>query len=53
MTGQYGPNIARYLLDNPSFAPHFKGMAVGNGCWGGTTDSVACNGPPVAVPRNT
>ena len=43
--GQYLPNIATFLVANPSFAPNLKGIAVGNGCWGGDKDTVTCNGP--------
>ena len=42
--GQYIPNIAARLL-NGSLAPQLRGIAVGNGCWGGGADSVLCNGP--------
>lgn len=42
--GQYIPNIAAKLL-NGTLAPQLKGIAVGNGCWGGAADSVLCNGP--------
>lgn len=40
--GQYGPNIAHFILNNASFSHslNLKGMAVGNGCWG-----EGCNGP--------
>ncbi|KAJ9447395.1 Serine carboxypeptidase-like 40 [Diplonema papillatum] len=41
--GQYIPNIATYILDNNVDVP-LKGIAVGNGCWGGTENSVMCNG---------
>ena len=43
--GQYGPNIAAFLVANPSFAPNLKGLAVGNGCWGSYEGEFACNGP--------
>lgn len=43
--GQYLPNIASYILDRMPSAFAFKGILVGNGCWGGTNTSVACNGP--------
>ena len=42
------PNIAAYVtreLWPASRLTNLKGIAVGNGCWGGTEDSVACNGP--------
>ena len=42
--GQYLPNIATYILDN-AVDVNLKGIAVGNGCWGGTENSVSCNGP--------
>ena len=43
---QYGPNIAAFLVANPSFAPNLKGLAVGNGCWGQYEGGgFACNGP--------
>lgn len=40
--GQYGPNIARFILNTAPFntSLNLKGMAVGNGCWG-----EQCNGP--------
>jgi len=44
--GQYGPNIAHYILDNQGFSSiNLQGLLVGNGCWGGTATSVSCNGP--------
>jgi len=45
--GQYGPNIADYILKHEPFKSsiHLKGLAVGNGCWGGNESCVACNGP--------
>jgi hypothetical protein len=45
--GQYGPNIAHYLLNNEPFKSsiNLKGIAAGNACWGGTETCVACNGP--------
>lgn len=45
--GQYGPNIANYIVSNEeSFSSlNLKGMALGNACWGGSKDSVVCNGP--------
>ena len=44
--GQYVPNIAAHLLETqPSGVPALKGIAVGNGCWGGDANSVNCNGP--------
>jgi hypothetical protein len=45
--GQYGPNIAHYLLNNEPFNKtiNLKGIAAGNACWGGTESCVACNGP--------
>ena len=45
--GQYIPNIAHEILTNnhPALKQRLKGIAVGNGCWGGGTDSVLCNGP--------
>lgn len=35
--GQYGPNIARYILDTQPFNTtlNLKGLAIGNGCWSG------------------
>eukprot|EP01061_Rhynchopus_euleeides_P016689 TRINITY_DN27_c0_g1_i2.p1 TRINITY_DN27_c0_g1~~TRINITY_DN27_c0_g1_i2.p1 ORF type:complete len:480 (+),score=202.03 TRINITY_DN27_c0_g1_i2:47-1486(+) len=42
--GQYLPNIATFILDNKVDLP-LKGIAVGNGCWGGSENSVRCNGP--------
>jgi hypothetical protein len=45
--GQYGPNIAHYILNNEPFASsiNLKGIAAGNACWGGTETCLACNGP--------
>lgn len=45
--GQYGPNIAHYLLNNKPFSSsiNLQGMAVGNGCWGGDENTANCNGP--------
>ena len=46
--GQYIPNIAAHLLDiapTSSVGSRLKGIAVGNGCWGGGASSVSCNGP--------
>ncbi|KAJ9442569.1 putative serine carboxypeptidase F13S12.6 [Diplonema papillatum] len=44
--GQYIPNIAHFLLTSPlTTSIRLDGIAVGNGCWGGTADSVQCNGP--------
>merc|ERR1712137_1454432 len=45
--GQFGPNIAHFLLNNEPFKTniHLKGIAAGNACWGGSEDSVECNGP--------
>lgn len=45
--GQYGPNIAAYILQNPAnFSPiNLKGAALGNACWGGDLSHVNCNGP--------
>jgi len=43
--GQYVPNIASYLLDNPlASGVTVKGIALGNACWGGDEDTVLCNG---------
>jgi len=50
--GQYIPNIAHYIVNAPATGPlsevarlNLKGIAVGNGCWGGTATEVQCNGP--------
>eukprot|EP00931_Biecheleriopsis_adriatica_P075577 TRINITY_DN49406_c0_g1_i1.p1 TRINITY_DN49406_c0_g1~~TRINITY_DN49406_c0_g1_i1.p1 ORF type:complete len:512 (+),score=91.59 TRINITY_DN49406_c0_g1_i1:80-1615(+) len=45
--GQYGPNIAHFILNNAPFnsSINLKGIAAGNACWGGTDTCVACNGP--------
>jgi len=44
--GQYGPNIAHFILNNEAFSSiNLVGMLVGNGCWGGTATSFQCNGP--------
>ena len=42
--GQYVPNIAYHVLQS-SYSFKITGLAVGNGCWGGTQTSVQCNGP--------
>ena len=42
--GQYVPNIAYHVLQS-SYSFSITGVAVGNGCWGGTQSSVQCNGP--------
>ncbi len=43
--GQYGPNIATYILDhNKELNLNLKGMALGNACWGGNETYVLCNG---------
>ena len=44
--GQYLPNIANTILTTPAYNHiPLKGLAVGNGCWGGDATSVNCNGP--------
>jgi len=45
--GQFGPNIAHYILNHEPFNTNIKlkGMAAGNACWGGDATSVQCNGP--------
>ena len=45
--GQYVPNIAHYIVNHEPFKSglNLKGIAVGNGCWGGTATDVTCNGP--------
>jgi carboxypeptidase C (cathepsin A) len=43
--GQYLPNIAHYILNNKDVVSNLKGIAVGNGCWGGDATTVNCNGP--------
>ncbi|KAL3931733.1 MAG: hypothetical protein SGPRY_001002, partial [Prymnesium sp.] len=45
--GQYGPNIAQWILTHAPFNVSFplKGIALGNACWGGDEHSVNCNGP--------
>merc|ERR1712048_494233 len=45
--GQYGPNIAHFILNNEPFASsiNLRGIAAGNACWGGTETCLACNGP--------
>lgn len=45
--GQYGPNIAHFILQNEPFNTRIRlrGIAAGNACWGGTETCVACNGP--------
>lgn len=45
--GQYGPNIAHYIVNNEPFSSslNLKGIAVGNACWGGNETLVACVGP--------
>ena len=42
--GQYVPNIAYHVLQS-SYSFKITGLAVGNGCWGGTQTQVHCNGP--------
>lgn len=47
--GQYGPNIADFILNNQGFSSiNLAGMLVGNGCWGGTATTFSCNGPNAA-----
>ena len=45
--GQYGPNIANFILTHTPFNTtlNLKGIAAGNACWGGTATDVTCNGP--------
>lgn len=45
--GQYGPNIAHFIVNNEPFKTslNLKGIALGNACWGGNATLVACNGP--------
>jgi len=43
--GQYLPNIAHYIVSNSQLGLNLKGIAVGNGCWGGDETHVQCNGP--------
>jgi serine carboxypeptidase-like clade 1 len=45
--GQYGPNIAHYILNHAPFNKtlNLKGIAAGNACWGGDAQHVNCNGP--------
>ena len=44
--GQYIPNIAYYITSNMEAQfSNLKGIAVGNGCWGGSANQVSCNGP--------
>mmetsp|Transcript_28612 Transcript_28612/g.55698 ORF Transcript_28612/g.55698 Transcript_28612/m.55698 type:complete len:484 (+) Transcript_28612:85-1536(+) len=44
--GQYLPNIANYILTElPEGTLNLKGLALGNSCWGGSKNSVQCNGP--------
>eukprot|EP00948_MAST-09A_sp_MAST-9A-sp1_P004243 g4243.t1 len=49
--GQYIPNIAYHIQNSKSVSvslkKRLKGIAVGNGCWGGDSKSVICNGPNV------
>ena len=44
--GQYGPNIAYYILNHAPFntSLNLKGIAAGNACWGGDATHVDCNG---------
>jgi hypothetical protein len=44
--GQYLPNIGHTILTTAAFNTSIplKGMAVGNGCWGGDEEHVVCNG---------
>ena len=45
--GQYGPNIANWILTHAPFNTSLKlaGAALGNACWGGDASTVNCNGP--------
>lgn len=45
--GQYGPNIANYIVNHEPFSSelNLKGLALGNACWGGNESLVACVGP--------
>eukprot|EP00908_Phaeocystis_cordata_P018308 Transcript_29730.p1 GENE.Transcript_29730~~Transcript_29730.p1 ORF type:complete len:432 (+),score=225.75 Transcript_29730:303-1598(+) len=45
--GQYGPNIAHWILTHAPFNTSLplKGIAAGNACWGGDATNVDCNGP--------
>lgn len=45
--GQYGPNIAHFIINNEPFksSVNLKGLALGNACWGGDANTVTCNGP--------
>jgi len=43
--GQYLPNIANFIVSHGGFNLNLKGIAVGNGCWGGNATHVQCNGP--------
>ena len=48
--GQYGPNIAAWILNQPNrtvagVSLPLEGIALGNACWGGTENKVQCNGP--------
>ncbi|KAJ1455385.1 peptidase S10, serine carboxypeptidase [Pelagophyceae sp. CCMP2097] len=42
--GQYIPNIASHVIHS-DYPFNISGIAVGNGCWGGTANSIHCNGP--------
>lgn len=42
--GQYVPNIANWILTKMDGKLNLRGLALGNACWGGTADSVVCNG---------
>jgi len=45
--GQYGPNIANFILNTKPFSQHLKlkGIALGNSCWGGNETRADCTGP--------
>jgi len=45
--GQYGPNIAQFILNNEPMKTriNLRGIALGNACWGGNSTCVVCNGP--------
>ncbi len=45
--GQYGPNIAHFILNNEGFESiNLAGLLEGNGCWGEViSDSFQCNSP--------
>ena len=53
--GQYVPNIAHYIVNHEPFKSslNLKGIAVGNGCWGGSATEVIPQQHSVKRERST